>query len=377
MNGPLPRYRELAARADLDHDPAQEAAAIRLQALHDALTAPRPRLFAPKEAAPRGVYLWGGVGRGKSLLMDVFFNNTAVDAKMRAHFHEFMAETHAQIAGFRALSAAARRRTPGVNARAPDDPMPPVAEAVARRARLLCLDEFQVNDIADASILSRLFSALFARGVILVATSNRRPDDLYLDGQNRDLFLPFIALLKERLDVVELVAARDYRLARLQGAPTYYAPLGPAADAAMDAAWRGAISGARERQESVVVLGRSIGVPRAARGSARLTFDALCAAALGASDYRALAARYSALFIDRIPLLTPEQRNEARRFVMLIDCLYEAKTKLVCSAAAEPEGLYPAGDGAFEFARTVSRLHEMRSADYLGAEHHARIDAPR
>ncbi len=371
MRGPLQRYRALVEQGALDADPAQEAAAARLQDLHDALTGNGSlfgKLFNGKRE-PRGVYLWGGVGRGKSLLMDLFFNNTPFAPKRRAHFHEFMADIHERIAAFRALDERERRKRNGLNKKAPDDPIAPVAHDIARAAKLLCFDEFQVADIADASILGRLFEALFAEGVIVVATSNRRPDDLYKDGLNRQRFLPFIDLLKSKLDILELEAARDYRLARLSGAPVYYAPLGPQADAAMDAAWSRMICGAHEREERVEVKGRILTVSRAARGAARFSFDELCARPLGAADYIALNRRYGTLFLDRIPVMDPAMRNEAKRFVTLIDAIYEARTKLVCSADAEPDGLYPDGDGAFEFARTASRLMEMRSAGYLGAEH--------
>ncbi|MGE0408716.1 MAG: cell division protein ZapE, partial [Amphiplicatus sp.] len=253
MRGPLPRYRALVEAGALDGDPAQEAAAERLQRLEEDLA--RRGGFFGRRGRPRGVYLWGAVGRGKSLLMDIFFNNSHVARKRRVHFHEFMAETHERIARFRALDDRAKRRHPG-SAKSPGDPMPPVAHDIAAKGRLLCFDEFQVNDVADAMILGRLFEALFARGVAIVATSNRHPDDLYKDGLNRQLFLPFIDMLKTRLDVVELAAARDYRLARLAGAPVYYAPLGPGADAAMDAAWARFISDATEREEVIEVKGR-------------------------------------------------------------------------------------------------------------------------
>lgn len=376
MPGPLNRYLDLVAAGALAPDDAQRAGMARLQALSEALTRLRlPRsLFTPRSAPPRGLYLWGGVGRGKSLLMDIFFNNTAVARKRRVHFHEFMAETHERIAAWRGADEKTRRRHAGANPRSLDDPIPPVAADIAEDAMLLCFDEFQVRDIADAMLLGRLFEALFARGVVIVATSNRHPDDLYKDGLNRQLFLPFIALLKERLEILQLNAREDYRLGRLTGARVYHAPLGPEADAAMDRAWEAMIAGARESAETLHVNGRGVTAPRTARGLARFTFADLCKAALGASDYLAIARRYSAVFIDHIPQMTPEHRNEARRFANLIDALYEARTKLVCSAAAAPDALYEAGDGAFEFERTASRLVEMQAQSYLAAERAARFE---
>lgn len=374
MKGPLPRYETLVADGVLAPDDAQARAAARLQALSQALTArgaARLPFLAARRPPPKGVYLWGAVGRGKSLLMDIFFNNTDIPAKRRVHFHEFMAETHERIAAWRAADESTKRRHRRASKISLDDPMPPVAADIAAEAQLLCFDEFQVSDIADAMILGRLFEALFSEGVVVVATSNRVPDDLYKDGLNRQLFLPFIEMMKSRLDIYRLDAARDYRLDRLGAAPVYYAPLGPAADAAMDRAWTTMIAGAREQAETILVKGRKVVAPRTARGLARFTFDALCGTALGAADYLAIARRYDALFVDRIPAMTRDRRDEARRFVTLIDTLYETRTKLVCSAGAAPGALYPEGDGAFEFERTASRLIEMQSADYLGAEHAA------
>lgn len=376
MRGPLPEYRALIEQGALHADPAQEAAAERLQALETDLAEARAgalaRFFGARPNSVKGVYLWGAVGRGKSLLMDIFFNHSAAMPKRRVHYHEFMTEAHQRIADYRALDLKEKKRRPGVNPKYPDDPMPPVAYALADDARLLCLDEFQVSDIADAMILGRLFEALFRRGVTLVATSNRPPDDLYKDGINRQLFLPFIDMLKARLDIVELVAARDYRLEKLAGAPVYYAPLDPEADKAMDRAWGRYISGASEHEDRLEVQGRSVPVPRAARGAARFDFSDLCAKPLGAADYLAIANRYGTVFLDRIPRMHAEMRNEARRFVNLIDAIYDARVKLVCSADGEPDDLYPSGDGAFEFERTASRLMEMRSAGYLAAEHEHR-----
>lgn len=364
--GPLARYEALVAAGALAPDPAQGAAMARLDALSAALSR-KPRLFE-RTAPPKGIYLWGGVGRGKSLLMDVFFNNTPATPKRRVHFHEFMAETHERIAAFRALPEPARRRQKGVSRAAPDDPIAPTARAVADEARLLCFDELQVTDIADATILGRLFEALFRNGVCVVATSNRRPDDLYKDGLNRQLFTPAIRLLERHLDVIEVGAARDYRLDRLMSARVWHAPLGPEADAAMDAAWTSLICGATERTETLAVKGRAVTAPRTARGAARFSFDALCARPLGAADYLAIVGRYDTLFVDRIPRLSPAMRNEAKRFVTLIDAVYETRTRLVASADAEPSALYAQGDGAFEFQRTASRLAEMSSSDYLRRE---------
>ncbi|MEM9495734.1 MAG: cell division protein ZapE [Pseudomonadota bacterium] len=375
--GPAKRYRDLVRSGALQPDPAQEEAVTRLQALHEAVLKYASRrdaafpmnLFARTPSAPRGLYLWGGVGRGKTLLMDLFFNNTDVAAKRRVHFHEFMADAHARIAKWRGADESERRRHKAFDKKAPDDPIGPVAHDLADEAMLLCFDEFQVSDIADAMILGRLFDALFAHGVVVVATSNRVPDDLYKDGLNRQLFVPFIETLKERLDVHELRAKEDYRLAKFERAPVYYHPLGPEADAAMDAAWADLICGATEQAETLEVQGRRLEAPRTARGAARFAFAALCENPLGPSDYLAIAGRYSTVFVDAIPMMGPASRNEAKRFVTLIDALYDARTKLVCSADAEPEDLYPAGDGAFEFERTVSRLMEMRTADYLAAAH--------
>lgn len=368
--GPKPRYRALIKGGVLDHDPAQEEAADRLQTLHDALKNYRgvQRGLFGNGAAPDGLYLWGPAGRGKTLLMDIFFNNLALAAKRRVHLHEFMSEVHDRIAAWRNADEKTRRRHKAYNRKNPDDPIAPAAHDIARGALVLCFDEFQVTDIADAMILGRLFEALFANGVVVVATSNRAPDDLYKDGLNRQLFVPFIELLKSKLGVFHLRAAKDYRLAKLEGAPVYYQPLDRDADKAMDAAWKKMISGAREHAENLTVAGRILTAPRTARGAARFEFAELCERPLGARDYIALVRHFDTLFIDHIPVMTPDKRNEAKRFVTLIDAIYDRRTKLVCSADGEPDALYEAGDGAFEFERTASRLVEMRSAAYLGAD---------
>jgi cell division protein ZapE len=369
MGGVRARYDERVTSGALTGDAAQAAAADRLDALATDLAKPQKRgLFRKAPEPVQGLYLWGGVGRGKSMLMDLFFAETNVSPKRRVHFHEFMAEVHERLDVWRKMSEADRKRSPWRVSGAGDDPIAPVAKQVASEARLLCFDEFQVTQIADAMILARLFDAVFAHGVTVVATSNRHPDDLYKDGINRGLFLPFIQRLKERCGVFELVSARDYRLDRLVEAPVWYAPLGQGSAAALDLAWTRLTLGAEPQRCVLTVKGRKLDVAREAAGVARFTFEELCARPLGSLDYLAIAATFHTVILESIPLLTPDRRNEAARFVSLIDALYEARAKLVASAAAEPDRLYPDGDGAFEFQRTASRLFEMRSASYIAEE---------
>jgi cell division protein ZapE len=296
------------------------------------------------------------------MLMDLFYE-AAPGRKRRVHFHAFMAEVHALVAGWRDGDAAARKARFGT-ARG-DDPIVPTAELLAGHARLLCFDELQVTDIADAMILGRLFEALWARGVVLVATSNRAPDDLYKDGLNRQLFLPVIDMIKARTEVVAVAGPTDHRLDRLRGARTWFSPVDGAAVAAFDALWRDQTDEAAETPAELTVQSRTLRLPRTVGRQVRCTFPELCEQPLGASDYLALTERFDTLFLERVPELTPAKRNEARRLVTLIDTLYEARTRLIVLAAAEPESLYPAGDGAFEFERTVSRFQEMRSAAWL------------
>jgi cell division protein ZapE len=362
MAGLHATYEARVKAGTLKRDDAQAQALVAFDRLAKDLAAPAPSLFRKAEPA-RGVYLWGPVGRGKSMLMDLFFAGAKERKKRRVHFQTFMGETHRLIDAWRKGDAAARKARFG-QAKG-DDPIAPVADVVAKDARLLCFDELQVTDIADAMILGRLFEALFARGVVLVATSNRAPDDLYKHGLNRELFIPFIELLKARMEVVALKGPTDFRLDRLRGQRTWFSPIDKAAEAAFDAMWRDLIAGAEETGEALEVLGRHVHLPRTAGGFLRASFASLCDQALGAQDYLAIAERFHTVFLDHVPQLGPESRSAARRFVHLIDALYEASTKLVVLAAAEPEALYPAGEGAFEFERTVSRLHEMRSADYL------------
>lgn len=376
----LPAYRALRETGQLRTDPDQELAATRLDGLASALEASRTqsvsmlrRFFSRTQPpAPKGLYMWGGVGRGKSMLMDLFFHHARVANKRRVHFHAFMLEVHAAIHAYRAMSAAARLQH--YDRDAGDDPIPPVARALASKARLLCFDEVQVTDVADAMILGRLFRALLDEGVTIVATSNRAPDDLYRNGLNRELFLPAIALLKDHLAVLPLNGVTDYRLARLSGMPVYYSPNGPEATAALsEAFFRLTDFPVEDRanvpSETLDVDGRDLFVPKALKGVAVFSFRRLCDNPLGAADYLVVARRFHTVIIVGIPVMSAELRNQAKRFVTLVDVLYEHCVKLLCAADAAPDALYVAGDGSFEFERTASRLHEMQSADYLARGH--------
>jgi len=353
MSSPLAAYRQRLDAGELQPDEAQAAAALRLDKLAEALAAWRPHAWIGKGAPPRGLYLWGPVGRGKSLLMDLFFETAPAAKKRRVHFHEFMLSQHAFMRDARARSGGQ------------DQLIAQAAKKVAEEARLLCFDELQVTDIADAMILGRLFERLFAEEVVIVATSNRPPEDLYKNGLNRQLFLPFIALIKQKFDLLEVSGPRDFRLEQLMAAPVYYAPLGPAANDAMERAWRRLTQGAHAQHVVLDVGGRALRVEREAAGVARFTFEELCARPLGAADYIEIAERFHTVLLEDVPKLSPAMREEAARFRTLIDALYEAKVKLIASAEAEPAQLYPAGDQSFEFERTASRLMEMRSAAYL------------
>ena len=306
-------------------------------------------LFHKPAEAPRGLYLWGGVGRGKSMMMDLFTDAVDIQAKRRVHFHAFMQEVH------RGMTAARKR---GV-----DDALAPVAAALATDLRLLAFDEMQISDITDAMLVGRLFQMLFDAGVMIVTTSNRPPDDLYRDGLNRALFLPFIALLKQRMEVVELRAAADYRQNRLAGAQVYFQPAGATATAALNAIWRD-LTGGDGAPLVLTVNGRKLTLPAFRNGVARARFWDLCAQPLGPADFLALAQAVRVLVLEDIPQLGATNYNEAKRFVTLIDALYEARVRLIVSAAAAPEQLYLEGSGSFEFARTASRLREMQAADW-------------
>ncbi|MEO0412739.1 MAG: cell division protein ZapE [Pseudomonadota bacterium] len=322
--------------------------------------------------APRGLYMWGGVGRGKSMLMDLFYEHAPIASKQRVHFHDFMTNVHDQIATFRKMSANERIKF-GAAAGA-DDPIPPVARRIAQRASLLCFDEMQVQDVATAGILGRLFKELSERGVVVVTTSNRPPAHLYKDGINRTIILPFIALLDETLHVIELNGPTDYRLDRMTGLTSYHVPNGERATAALREVFfrltdHDVDDAHTVPSDKITIKGRDIFVPKALRGVAVFSFKRLCAQALGAEDYLAIARRYHTLLIVGVPKLGPENRNEAMRFITLIDALYEQKVKLFMAADAPPEALYEQGSGRFEFDRTVSRLMEMQSADYRSLGH--------
>ena len=360
-------YHQRLADGRLTPDPSQLPVVEALGRLEIDLRRKGPLgglLGRPPEV--RGVYLWGPPGRGKSILMDLFFACAPEKRKMRAHFHAFMARVHGLIRQWREGDAAARRAVFGQSKG--DDPIRPVAELIASEARLLCFDELQVTDIADALILGRLFEALFEQRVVLAVTSNRAPDQLYLNGINRELFLPFIALIEARCEVVTVAGARDWRLDRLMGDRVWFAPADEAARAAFEALWSDLKGEQQECPAHIQVLGRELVIERTDGGLARATFDELCARPLGPQDYLAIAERFHTLFIDDVPVLGPANHHEARRFVTLIDALYEAGTRLVALAGAPPEALYRKGIGAFEFERTVSRLNEMSGAEWLARE---------
>jgi cell division protein ZapE len=363
MSGPVRvAYDALIAANELKPDPAQGRAVAALDRLAGSFDRSFfSRLFSSNGDRPAGVYLWGGVGRGKSMLMDLAFMHIDIRPKRRVHFHEFMLETHARL-------RAARERHEG-------DPIEPVAEEIAREAKLLCFDEMQVTNPADAMILSRLFGKLLEQDVKIVTTSNRPPRDLYKHGLNRDLFVPFIELIERRMLVVEVNGPIDYRLDRLTGVEVWHVPNGPKATADLSQAFFQLTDYPVEDRSKVpsedidLGGGRTLHVPKSLKGVAVFSFKRLCGEPRGAADYLAIARRYHTVIIVGIPVMGPEMRNEAARFMTLIDALYEHKVKLLAAAGAEPEGLYPSGDGSFEFQRTVSRLEEMRSAQYLAQGH--------
>ncbi len=375
-DGPLFAYRELRREGALKSDTMQELAVEKFQSLHNGLKGYEPasglkgwkaRLGLSRRIAdpPMGLYVYGGVGRGKSMLMDLFFEKALVEHKRRVHFHEFMIEVQEELHRWRKQEKNDREH----------DPIVPIADKLAKDAWLLCFDEFHVVDITDAMILGRLFEALFARGVVVVATSNFAPDVLYKDGLNRELFLPFIKLIKQKLDVLHLDSPTDYRHERLMAMDVYISPLGPETTAALEDDFAELTEGAVSEPDTIEVKGRVLNVSRACRGVAWFTFAELCERALGAGDYIAVAERYHTIVLDGVPKLDEARRNEAKRLMLLIDELYEHKVNLVMAAETPPHQLYTEGRHAFEFERAVSRLMEMQSPEYLELQHVGGKDA--
>jgi cell division protein ZapE len=373
--GPVANLAARRAAGQVRADPVQEKIVARLQAVHDQLAAITP---APAKqgfwarlgfgasgkppAGPHGLYIWGPVGRGKSMLMDLFFDDAPVDGKRRVHFHEFMLEVHDRLHRRREELAAK-------GAPAEADTIVPIARTIARETRLLCFDEFQVTNIADAMILGRLFETLFEEGMTVIATSNRTPDDLYRNGLQRDRFIPFIELLKRRLEILELGGGRDYRMDRIRELNVYLTPLGAWATAKLDEAFRTLSGGADGEPRVLRTQGRDVPVPRAAPGVAMADYMDWCARPMGAADFLCIADHFHTVILADIPKMGPDSRDKAARFVTMIDSFYERKVKFICSAAASPDKLYTEGDGAFEFQRTVSRLMEMQSPEYLALPH--------
>lgn len=361
QQNPRSVFEQAIADGSLRKDAAQDLAVAQLQRVFDDLMQPgaKPggiaRLFGrnTRPEGVRGLYLWGGVGRGKSMLMDLFFDQVPGTAKRRVHFHAFMADIHDRLGDARAEGKA--------------DPLAQVARDVTKDLRLLCFDELQISDITDAMIVGRLFGHMFDNGVTVVTTSNRHPTELYKDGLNRKLFLPFIDLIMERLEIHELASPTDHRQEALARTELYVSPLGPEATAHMDRVWQ-QLGGGDPAPLILSNKGRQVVIPRHSNGIGRASFDDLCAVPLGASDFLLIAQSVAVLMLDDVPVLSPARNNEAKRFVTLIDALYEAGKPLVVSADAEPDDLYVDGAGAFEFERTASRLIEMRGEEWAGAQ---------
>jgi cell division protein ZapE len=367
------RYAALVAAGRIERDPAQDAAIAKLSeienklAMHDLArkSSALGWMFASRktQAPVKGLYLYGGVGHGKTMLMDLFFESNPVPRKRRVHFHEFMAEMHERVHFFRTRMKSGENNS--------DDAVLLAASAIAQDAWLLCFDEFHVTDIADAMILGRLFTKLFESGVVVVATSNVAPDDLYKDGLNRGLFVPFISLLKQHMDVMRVDARADFRLEKLVKGKVWHVPDDKAAEAALDEAWSRLALRNEGEPMTLVVKGHPINVPRAAHGAARFSFHDLCEQPLGASDYLRIAREFHTIVLEHVPVMRYETRNAAKRFIALIDTLYDNCVKLIASAEAPPHALYQAEEGfeASEFNRTASRLIEMGSQSYLSLPH--------
>ena len=357
--GPLKTYQKRLNKGDLKPDPEQEQAAYALQRVYEEVVAYKPKKgwFSKREDPPKGLYMYGGVGRGKSMLMDLFFECLPKDMKKeRVHFHEFMIGVHDYIHS--------RREAEG-GREGVDATLPLLACRIAERSRVLCFDEFHVTDVADAMILGRLFRAVFEQGVTVVATSNWEPDRLYEGGLKRDRFLPFIELLKDKMDVLHLNSPTDYRTKFLASEGTYFYPFSAETTKKVDALFKHLTDDAEMNEDTVEVKGRTITVPRAAKGIARFTFPQLCEQPHGAEDFLALSRRYHTVFLENTPKMGYDRSNEAKRFMIMVDTFYEMGTRLVIGADAPPHKLYYGDDLAFEFERTVSRLLEMQSAEYL------------
>jgi len=372
---PLESYQAMIAAGDIRADAGQAEAVNQLQALNGTLAdyagqmgktgwAQRLKIGGGRKNPPKGLYMWGGVGRGKSMLMDLFFEHAWVDdaSKKHVHFHVFMQEVHRRVHAFREAQKAGKVGES-------KDPLIALSKVIVDQAWLLCFDEFHVTDIADAMILGRLFESLFEQGVVVVATSNRHPKDLYRDGLQRDRFMPFIDVFVDKMAVMELDSDTDYRLDRLRDMDAFLSPLGPETEAKLEADFTALTRGGRARSVTLDVNGRALDVPKVADGVAFTTFAELCEQPLGPGDFLEIAGQFHTLMMSGIPKLGPDKRNEAKRFVTLIDALYEAKVKFICSAATPPTELYTEGDGAFEFERTVSRLMEMQSPEYIALPH--------
>ncbi|MGH1353014.1 MAG: cell division protein ZapE [Methyloligellaceae bacterium] len=359
-HGPLLKYQAMVSAGEITPDPAQVMVMEQLQIVAEELEQFKPKkeflsLFSGNSSiAPNGLYVYGGVGRGKTMLMDLFIDNINFPLKRRVHFHEFMFEVHNAIGD-------ARKKING-------DPIPYVAKNIASKAQLLCFDEFHVTDIADAMILGRLFSCLFEKNVVVVATSNVHPEGLYKDGLNRNSFLPFISMIQDKMKVHELSSERDYRLEKFQGEELYFIPNDDRAEKAIRHMFLKLTGHEEGKPCQLEVKGRKIYVEEASMGVARFTFEQLCAMPLGAADYLSIAHSFHTVLIEGVPVMGPHNRNEARRFNTLIDVLYDNTTGLVMSAEAEPDNLYKDGDGSFLFERTASRLNEMRSYEYLASK---------
>ncbi len=371
----LATYQAMIAAGDIHADKAQAHAVDLLCDLNNHLATystqmgktgwrQRLKLGGGRKSPPRGLYMWGGVGRGKSMLMDMFFEHAQVEEadKKHVHFHAFLQEVHRRVHAFREAQKAGKMAES-------KDPLLALSKVIVDQAWLLCFDEFHVTDIADAMILGRLFESLFDQGVVVVATSNRHPKDLYKDGLQRDRFLPFIDIFLDKMAVMELDSDTDYRLDRLRDLDAFLSPLGADTEAQLEASFISLTRGERARAVTLNVNGRELNVPKVADGVAYTSFKELCEQPLGPGDFLEIAGKFHTLMMSGIPKLGPEKRNEAKRFVTLIDALYEAKVKFICTAAASPTELYTEGDGAFEFERTVSRLMEMQSPEYIATPH--------